>query len=37
MLTTRYIIALNEISGSGASTIRQIVSESHKLNQFRFC
>lgn len=33
MLTTRYIIALNEISGCGASTIRQIVSESHKLNQ----
>lgn len=33
MINTRHIIALNEISGCGASTIRQIVSESQKLNQ----
>ena len=36
MISARHIIALNEISGCGASTIRQIVSESQKLNQTGF-
>lgn len=31
MINTRHIIALNEIKGCGAATIRQIVSESKKL------
>lgn len=33
MVTTRQIIALNEVKDCGASTIRQIVSRSNQLNQ----
>ena len=36
MINTRQIIALNEISGCGASIIRKIVSESQKQTQATF-